>query len=54
MRIIETTIFTRQTDELLSDEAKQFLLDELIERPGAGAVIKGSGGLRKLRWNAAS
>jgi hypothetical protein len=52
MKIIETTIFTRQISELVVDEQKQKLLDELIIEPNAGNVIKGSGGLRKLRWSA--
>jgi hypothetical protein len=34
------------------DDEKQELLDALIARPEAGAVIPKSGGLRKLRWKA--
>lgn len=49
-RIIETSIFSRQIDKLVDDESKQTLLDTLILDPGAGDVIRGSGGLRKLRW----
>ena len=53
MRIIETTIFTRQMERLVADEEKQKLLDTLIISPVAGDIIKGSAGLRKLRWAAA-
>jgi len=49
-RIIETMVFTRQIQKLLDDESKQCLLDTLIAAPNAGDIIKGSGGLRKLRW----
>ena len=50
MIILETTIFTRQLQKLLTDdEYKEFQL-ALIERPDMGAVIIGSGGLRKVRW----
>jgi len=50
MVIIETSIFTRQVQELLSDEEYRELQIALVQRPNAGAVIAGSGGLRKLRW----
>jgi hypothetical protein len=33
-----------------NDEDIRCLEDELIERPDAGKVIPGTGGLRKLRW----
>ncbi len=50
MVIIETSIFTRQVRELLSDEEYRELQKTLVNRPNAGAVMDGSGGLRKLRW----
>jgi len=52
MRIVETTVFTRQIDTLIENDEKQNLLDALIQQPDAGDLIKGSGGLRKLRWAA--
>jgi mRNA-degrading endonuclease RelE of RelBE toxin-antitoxin system len=53
MIIIETPIFTRQLLSLLSDEEYRELQNELILRPDAGNIIRGSGGLRKLRWSIA-
>lgn len=50
MVIIETSVFTRQVEALLSDEEYRELQTALVNRPNAGAVIVGSGGLRKLRW----
>ena len=50
MVIIETSIFTRQVRELLSDEEYRDLQIALVNRPNAGAMIIGSGGLRKIRW----
>lgn len=47
---IETTAFTRQVRELLSDEEYGALQQAMIERPEAGALIQDTGGLRKLRW----
>jgi mRNA-degrading endonuclease RelE of RelBE toxin-antitoxin system len=50
MRIIETPVFTRAVIELLPDDDYRSLQTALALRPEAGAVIKGSGGLRKIRW----
>ncbi len=47
---VETAIFTRQVENLLSEEQYRWLQDELRKHPDAGPQIKGSGGLRKLRW----
>lgn len=50
MVIVETTVFTRQVQKLLSDdEYRQFQID-LANRPDMGAIIPKSGGLRKVRW----
>lgn len=51
MVIIETSVFTKQVQKLLTDEEYQALQVELIKRPDAGVVIPGSGGLRKVRWS---
>jgi hypothetical protein len=50
MRFIETPVFTRAIVELLDDEAYRLLQLGLLDRPSRGAMIRGSGGLRKLRW----
>ncbi len=50
MVIVETSIFTRQVQELLTDEAYRQLQIMLVNRPDAGSIIAGSGGLRKVRW----
>jgi hypothetical protein len=52
MVIIETSIFTRQVQKLLSDDIYRELQITLAERPDMGAIIRGSGGLRKVRWAA--
>lgn len=51
MLILETPVFTRQIQALLSDEEYRLLQLHLSRRPKAGAVIRRSGGLRKLRWS---
>jgi hypothetical protein len=50
MIIIETSIFTKQLMKLLTDDEYRELQFALIQRPDAGQLIVGSGGLRKLRW----
>jgi mRNA-degrading endonuclease RelE of RelBE toxin-antitoxin system len=50
MRFIETPIFTREIGAFFSDEEYRSLQLALLFRPEQGAVIPGSGGLRKLRW----
>jgi len=50
MIIVETSIFTRQVTELLPDDEYRKLQTVLVNRPDAGDVIPGSGGLRKIRW----
>jgi len=49
---IETKLFTRLVQEYLSDDEYRALQTLLIEQPDAGAVIPGTGGVRKLRWRA--
>ena len=51
MVIVETSVFTRQVQKLLSDDEYRQLQIELICRPEMGAIIPGSGGLRKVRWS---
>ncbi len=50
MKIIETSIFTKHLKNLLSDDEYRFLQNTLIKNPEIGKVIKGTGGLRKVRW----
>ena len=46
----ETSIFTRQAADHLSDEELNALQWALMADPKNGDLIRGSGGLRKLRW----
>lgn len=50
MEIYETNIFTKQINELISAEEYRQLQSVLVINPLAGALIKNSGGLRKIRW----
>jgi hypothetical protein len=50
MQIIETPIFTRRVKSLLSDEEYRNLQNAIITNPEVGIIIRGGGGLRKMRW----
>lgn len=52
MLFIETSVFSALLEDWLSDEEYRGLQSYLIERPDAGDIIRGSGGIRKLRWAA--
>ena len=51
MEIAETSVFTKEITKLLTDDEYMKLQHFLAEHPKSGDVIRGSGGLRKLRWN---
>lgn len=50
MEFVETPTFSRRLVVLLDDEAYRALQQELQENPRRGAVIRGTGGARKIRW----
>jgi hypothetical protein len=51
VRFIETPIFTEDVERELSVEEYRQMQITLLLRPTQGALMKGSGGLRKLRWS---
>ena len=53
MVFIETSIFTKLIGNYLSDEEYRGVQKFLINYPEAGVIIRGTGGVRKLRWGAA-
>lgn len=53
LTFIETRLCTKLVQEYLSDDEYGGLQQALVANPEAGAVIPGSGGVRKLRWNLA-
>jgi hypothetical protein len=48
---IESTIFERELPNYLDDSEYAELQWYLIDHPEAGAIVPGSGGVRKLRWS---
>lgn len=47
---VETPIFTKRVQQYMDDEEYGEMQAFLPLRPDAGNVIKGTGGMRKLRW----
>jgi mRNA-degrading endonuclease RelE of RelBE toxin-antitoxin system len=50
MIFIEATTFTKLLPEYLNDEEYRALQTYLMQKPDAGDLVKGSGGVRKVRW----
>ena len=49
IEFIETSIFTKQIQEIATDDELKDLQIELIAQPQKGDIIQGTGGLRKIR-----
>jgi hypothetical protein len=52
MEFVETSYFTKQLSQLLSDDEYAMFQGYMVANPRAGDVIQGTGGLRKVRWAA--
>ena len=50
LSFIESRLFTRLIGDYLPDQAYASLQRTLAGNPTSGAVIPGTGGIRKLRW----
>lgn len=50
MRFVETPVFTAVIQRHLDDERYRQLQIALMLRPTQGPIVRGSGGLRKVRW----
>lgn len=47
----ETSLFTKEIQKLMKDDEYIEMQKLLLNNPTHGKVIKGSGGIRKLRWS---
>ena len=48
--VVETPSFLRDSKRLLDDEEREALVYFLSSSPNAGVLVKGTGGIRKVRW----
>lgn len=53
LTVIETPIFIKSCEGILSLQEREELIDWLSQHPEAGDVIPGANGLRKVRWTRA-
>ena len=51
LTFVETKLFTKLISDYMSDEEYLGLQNALVANPEAGDLIRGSGGVRKLRWS---
>lgn len=50
LTVAELPEFIRAADKLLTESERQDVIRYLAERPKAGDLMEGTGGVRKLRW----
>ena len=50
MIFIETSKFTKLLSDYLSDDEYRMLQWHQQEKPDSGDIVRGSGGVRKVRW----
>ena len=53
LSVVETPEFLTAARRIMDDEERAVLIDYLAYNPGAGDLIPGTGGVRKLRWGSA-
>jgi hypothetical protein len=51
--VAETPLFVRQAETVWDDAQREAFVDFIARNPGAGDVIPGSSGVRKIRWTRA-
>ena len=50
LTVIETPSYLRDAKKLLDNDEMESLVNYLSSHPLAGKLIKGTGGIRKIRW----
>ncbi|ECJ6667939.1 TPA: type II toxin-antitoxin system RelE/ParE family toxin [Salmonella enterica] len=50
LEFVETSVFTRECKNLLTDDEYKEFQTHLLLDPEAGSIIVGTGGCRKVRW----
>jgi hypothetical protein len=48
--VFETPVYSRKAEALLSDSEREDFAVIISRNPTAGSVVRGSGGVRKVRW----
>jgi hypothetical protein len=50
LTVVESPVFLSRTADFLDDATRRAFIDWIALNPLAGDLIKGAGGLRKVRW----
>ncbi len=50
MQVFSTRTYERAIRKLLGEEARKEMEESIVAAPDAAPVIRGTGGIRKLRW----
>ena len=50
MTLVETPLFQKRIDDVMSGDDLQEFKDFIARHPEKGDIIRGTGGLRKVRW----
>ena len=48
--VIETPVYTGKVKRILTDDEREAFAVFIAQNPEAGSVVRGSGGVRKVRW----
>ena len=48
--VIETPVYTAKAKRILTDDEREAFAVFIAQHPNAGSVVRGSGGVRKVRW----
>ena len=50
--VVETRPFMKAAADLMTDREREGFISFIARYPASGAIVKGSGGVRKARWAA--
>ncbi len=50
LTVIETRTYSRKAEGLLNEDEREEFAVFISQNPSAGSVVRGSGGVRKIRW----
>jgi len=50
LTVIETPTYSRKAEALLNEDEREEFAVFISQNPSAGSVVRGSGGVRKIRW----
>jgi hypothetical protein len=48
--VIETPVYAGKVEQILTDDEREAFAVFIAQKPMAGSVVRGSGGVRKVRW----